>query len=342
MAKKATADTVREAEVLPAEAIEQETGLAPTQGVEAISFLTNLAKFVTGHRTNIMKASSRLAAAKLLKPPTTDEEDAAIEAFIVTARKDHKETGKFYGVKAIFHGLHKSIIGLEKLGADPYESAAAIAQTLHNDYKRARDRRLEEERRAKQAEEDRIAEVRRQQELAELEEQAIKLEDSLEELSDRERVFVQKCHELQNTERAVLAAGYKVAKDDKGLTDPAAVRAIGERLMARQKIKDAVWALREAATVRAQQAAQAQAPLESRRVAIPTRTVPKVGSDRVTKSAEIDPVDEMKLIAAVIAGTVPADVLMVNRPKLNEYARTMGVLINRWPGVRFVEDTTTR
>jgi hypothetical protein len=47
---------------------------------------------------------------------------------------------------------------------------------------------------------------------------------------------------------------------------------------------------------------------------------------------------------AVIGGKhgIPPDVLMVNQARLNDYARDLGDVINRWPGVRFDSDTKLR
>ena len=62
--------------------------------------------------------------------------------------------------------------------------------------------------------------------------------------------------------------------------------------------------------------------------------------DRKTRTAVV--VDEDAFIAAVLEGKfgIPSDVLTVRQVKLNEYARSLGKLIERWPGIRYNEKTT--
>jgi hypothetical protein len=306
----------------------------------------NVAKFFTGHLALAKKADEALVTAKALKAPTTSAEDADIQAFIIKSRKDSKAGLEYYEpVTGAFNGLHKRIVALRKKGTEPLEEAATIAQRLHNAWDSEQRRLAEAERRRQQAEIDRQAEADRQRELAELEEQAIKLEDTLEELSDRERRFVKRMHETQNLAVSVADAGYKPAPTKPGEMPSSGYNEIGMRLMARPKIKLAIEQLREAGIVREQAAAVRTAPAASAYRVEVKPDVAKLGSSRTTKRGIVDPEGgELQLIMAVIGGKhgIPPDVLMVNQARLNDYARDLGDVINRWPGVRFDSDTKLR
>jgi hypothetical protein len=77
---------------------------------------------------------------------------------------------------------------------------------------------------------------------------------------------------------------------------------------------------------------------EARQIIVEPK-IEQAGTDRTTWTGEVT--DLQALVDAVIAGTVPRDVLMVNQPVLNGYARSMHALLNNWPGVRAVPKTTT-
>ena len=82
----------------------------------------------------------------------------------------------------------------------------------------------------------------------------------------------------------------------------------------------------------------ASLPVESVDITVESRA--NTDGDRKNVRGEL--VDEAALIEAILAGKhgIPADVLTVKQAKLNEYARTLGPLIDRWPGVRYRTSTT--
>ena len=110
------------------------------------------------------------------------------------------------------------------------------------------------------------------------------------------------------------------------------------QLLAQPKIVDAIKVRQEAEAIRQEAAARATLPLETREIVVESKA--DTTGDRGTRSAKV--VDEAALIAAVISGKhgIPLDVLCINQPKLNGYARSLGELVNLWPGVRLQTKTT--
>lgn len=89
---------------------------------------------------------------------------------------------------------------------------------------------------------------------------------------------------------------------------------------------------------REQAAALKAAPLQATIVDVKPDIVQAAGTiDRTTKKGEI--LDEAKFIAAVFAGEIPRDTLMIDLVRVNEYARSIPDAVNRWPGARVVKDT---
>jgi hypothetical protein len=188
----------------------------------------------------------------------------------------------------------------------------------------------ENERRRQEAE--RNARIEREREQAELEQKAIEAEEASPTLSEREEAFV--------NSQIALGLGPTDAARRAGFKNP---EQAAERLMKLAKIREALDAKKRAAAIREQAAAKKEQPVdvqfEEERPNI-TRATPG-GFDRTSHSGEV--LDERLFVEAVIGGRhgIPADVLMVNQAKLNEYARSMQELINRWPGVRHKKTTTT-
>src|SRR6185436_6794428 len=165
-------------------------------------------------------------------------------------------------------------------------------------------------------------------EAADAEEQALRAEAASAKLSDRETVFVEEVFGGRNAALAAKIAGYKNPAD------------AGARLLATPKIEKALAGKREAENIRRQSVARQQQPLDVQHEEARPDIVRAAGAkDRTTKSAEL--LDENALIAAIIQGGhgIPWDILTVKPAKLNEYARSMGALINKWPGVRYKEET---
>lgn len=77
---------------------------------------------------------------------------------------------------------------------------------------------------------------------------------------------------------------------------------------------------------------------EARQIIVAPK-IEQAGTDRTTWTGEC--FDVPALVKAVGMGLVPADVLTVNQPVLNSYARSLHKLLDNWPGCRAISKTTT-
>jgi hypothetical protein len=313
-------------EVAIPEAVTQE--LTATQEIlDAFAgWFRNLrAFFIEAHALEIA-AQDTLAKARLFKLPTTAQEDEALQVFTVNANKAAKHAEEKWAITKSVHALHKRLTAKRAKAVDPNEAAAQITNDLHNEYKRLDALRVEQERARLQKIEDDAAQARRDKELAALEQQALDSEAASDDLSAREQSFVALLAINTPTE-AARKAGYK---------NPAQA---GQRLMASAKIQKAIDALKAARALRDQQDALKAAPVVATVVEVAANVTKAAGvTERTTWAGEVT--DLNKLIDAVIAGTVPRDVLMVNQVTLNGYARAMRDLMTKnWPGVRAVPTT---
>ncbi len=342
MAKKAAARKgVQEPEVLPVVDMVPAAGdqnepedqrEALVDGTAIVAWLKSLGPFFLRALALEQAAKARLEAARKLKAPTTAEEDVAIQQFIQQTRKATAEVDDHWSITTLISRLHRRMTGRRGISTTALEKAQGIAQGHHNVWVQKKEAiaKAENDRLRREAE----AEAQRQREadLQEAERVALAAEAGLADLSAREAVFVDAVHAGANPTAAATRAGYR---------NPAVQ---GARLMAEDKIAKALEGKRTADATREQARQMAQAPI-SAQVNVPTIR-PDVqraagASDRTTHGAEVD--DEAKLIAAVLAGHpgIPADILTIDRAKVNAYGKSLKERINFWPGVRYTKKTTT-
>lgn len=278
-------------------------------------------------------ALQTLDQARQLQAPADADDDEGIQRFIKRVNDDRKIVAEHWKITSTIHQFHRRMTGRRDRADQPLEQAGKIAQDHHNRYADAERRRaqLEQERVEREAREK--AEADRHRELEALEREALRAEAKSGDLSDREANFVRLvAGGLNSSTSADLAArnaGFKLPN-------------MAARLMAMPKIQRAIEARKKADAARQQKAALELSPLDVQVEDVRPDLRRAAGAvDRTTKSAEL--LDARKLIDAVIAGGhgIPNDVLMVNEVKLNQYARDLGELINRWPGVRLKKTTRT-
>lgn len=317
-------------------AVETDEQVLAKIGPAVIGFLKGAAAFLTKARQLEGSASSTLERAKLLKAPANAADDVRVQTFIRTTTAERKAFLEHWEITSLVHQFHRRLTGRRQIGDAFLERAQGIAQKLHNDYVAAEERRAREEQLRLEREENERAERERQAELDRMEAAALKREEALEGLSEREQRFVDAFMGDSLTRGDAAKSAVRAGFTGNGL-------AAGARLMGLAKIQKAIQAKREAEEIRRQAEAKAKAPLDYRPVEEVRPDVAKAAGaiDRDTHSAEL--IDERLLIEAVLGGRhgIPADILQVNPAKLNEYARSMREVINRWPGVRYKKTTRT-
>lgn len=294
------------------------------------SFLRGVTAFMETAQGLERRADGLEARAKAFQPPTTAEDDAAIQRFVQEARGVSKEITGHWLVAGVFHRMHKRLVALRDRGAGKAEKAGEQAQRLHNAYAEAERRRVAAENLRLQQEAEAEASRQREADAAKAEAEAMAREETLEELSDRERRFVELfAFGLNTGQTAARSAGY---------AQPAQA---ASRLLSWPKIGKAIKAAQEAQALRKQAEGRRAAPLEVRQVEPVKAAIEKVGSDRTTWRGEV--LDEAAFVAAVVEGKlgIPLRCLTVNQAVLTECARNMRPAFLRWPGVRVVKTTTT-
>lgn len=306
---------------------EEETAVVQV-GRQVLDFMSRTAAFLTAARHIEVKAKATLTTAQTLRVPTTALDDEMMQRFVLGAADGIKEAEAHWGICQIISRFHKLTTSARARSVDAFSEARTIGNNLHNTYTRAEQRRAQEENDRLHHEEEQRAQAARDKELADAEALALKRESASKDLSEREMMFVDLVFDGRTGAAAAQKAGYK---DPVGAAD---------RLLGALKIQKALGAKQEAKTIREQAAAKAAKPLDVQHQEVrPDITRATGAKDRTTKSAEI--VDANALIAACIQGGygIPWDILDVKPAKLNEYARSMGALINKWPGVRYKEET---
>lgn len=307
----------------------EDVALANEAGASIQSFIKNLLTFFRTAGELEARASVTLAQSRTLQPATDGRSDEVLQVFVKNCSRDTKQVNEHWEITQIVHAFHKRLVARRKKTTDMLELASSTANRLHVDYVERERRRVaaEQERLRVQAETE--ARMARQRELDELERQALAVEAESGDLSDRERQFV--ALHVGGTEAmsAAQQCGYK---------DPFKASA---RLLAATKIQSAIRAALDAQQLRRQAADVLEQPLEVREVETLRPDVGTAGHDRTTWSAEV--LDERLFVEAVLGGKhgIPADCLCANTVKLNEYARSLRVALNRWPGVRAVSKTRT-
>lgn len=315
----------------------EEVELTTRAGMAVKEFLAGVPAFFAKARTLELNAKMALDKAKATKPPKTAEEDEAIQRLIKANALDTKEIKEHWTITAILDGMHKRAVAVRKRGTDAREEAGKVWTELHNGYTAAARRAAEIEQDRLRVEAERQAQADRDRELAALEAQAVAAEEASADLSEREEAFADLVFRR-------LGPGYEldldlaiVAAKAAGYKDP---QVSGRKLLASEKIAAAIKAKYESAALREQLAAVRETPLDVQVATVKADISYAPGAhDRTTYSYEL--LDEEALIAACIEGKfgIPRDILTVKQPKLNQYAKDMKKLINRWPGGRLKKTT---
>jgi hypothetical protein len=292
-------------------------------------WLVSLIPFFTRARELEVAAKKTLEDSKLLTLPANADDDTRLKAFITRASADNKVVAEHWKVTSLVHQFQRRLVAVRDRSCDALEEAAKRAQQLHNQYVKAENDRVAEENRRRQKEADDKAAAERQAELDRLEAERLKLEAASADLSDRERIFVDQVASGTPAMYAARNAGYKDYTKQ------------GDLLMGRLKIALAIKAKQDSENIRKQAEAKKAEPLKPAEIIAEKAQLGAGGVDRTTKSAEI--FDARLFVEAVIGGrhAIPADCLMPDPVKLNQYARSLGDIIDRWPGVRLKKGTTT-
>lgn len=326
MAKKPSAVIPEVVDVVPVNADLQKVG---QEVVTLTSFLQGVQAW--GERVVAFKDRfvKRLEEARALTVPTSLEEDEALKAWLRTVNEEKRELVVEGTATASIHHFHRRLTGLVSAAEKPADEALSLGNRLHSAWVAAeRDRVLreqDEQRRREEAD----ARKKRDAELAELETRALEAEQATDDLSAREQAYVEARAELGKN--PVDAAFY--AK----FSQP---RSSAERLEKSPKIIRAIQANLDAQELRRQKVALREAPVVVTQTAtVDIKAQADTKGDRTTKSADL--FDEDAFVAALLLGKhgIPRDVITIDRAKLNAYARDLGKLIDRWPGVRYVEKT---
>lgn len=322
MAKKKTDPrTALEVSVMPE--------LAPTEleGLTIRQFLESLKPFFQKALQLELSAKATLQTAREMALPKDGEEDAAIQTFIRTASADRRNILEHWKITSLVHQFQRRLVAARERGAGALEEASTIAQRLHNTYVDQERRRVEAENERKRIAAEAAERKRRDDEAAELERQALEAEAQSSTLSPREEKFVELILAGVVASQAALRAGYKDTTR-------------GVKMLEQPKIAAALDSKKAAIVLREQADARKAAPIVADFVETKA-DVQKAGVDRTTYSAEL--LNERLLIEAILGGQhgIPSDVLTVNPVKLNEYARSLREVINRWPGVKLKTKTTT-
>ena len=331
MAKKPTSKALT-GDVIDVTSDIPELALVKSDVSAATSFFTGIAKFFAQAGDLEEAAKNRLVEARALVAPTTLDEDERIKTFVRSCSEERRAVETHWEVTALFSRFHKKLVAHRTRATEPLEEAARLGTVLHTRYKQEEERRAAAEQERLRLEAQFQARQALELELLELEAAALKAEDTSPDLSDRETRFVElytgASFAANNGVTAARQAGFKNP-------DQSAVR-----LLSAPKVLAAIQAVRDAQTLRQQAEARRAAPVEVEVEEVKAQVSTK--GDTTTWSGEL--LDEAAFINAVLEGKygIPRDVLTVNRAKLNEYARSLHELLDRWPGVRAKKNTGIR
>lgn len=331
MAKKKSDATPRQATPHTTTAIDVTTEVTESIAFGAVisDFVKNARQFFTRSAELIQRADESLERAKRFTEPETSREDEAVQAAIKQLQDDGVEDDEHHNTLAQpLHRFHRAVVARRNRAEQSRKAAAEHLNKLHNGYTTKERRRVEAVNEARRLKAEADERQRRQKEHDKLEAEALALEAASEQLSEREARYVE--YVLAGTEAsaAATAAGFK-----DGFKSAA-------RLMASEKIQQAIHARREADLVRQQQQALREAPVNAEFVEERANITRAAGAKEVTRwKAVVEDAD--LFIAAVISGRhgIPRDVLVIDESVLNGYARSLHGLLNKWPGVRAVDET---
>lgn len=293
------------------------------------NFGMNLEAFFERAEHLTRRADETLLEARGVAAPTTAGEDEQIQIKAKRGNEDLRETRAHYDtITKVLTRLHRYFTGKRTRTEQPTEEAVKILNRLHNGWTDAERRRVaqENERRRLQAEQDAAAE--RQRDLDRLEAQALEREARMEELSEREQKYVQLVCTGTEPTAAAKMCGYKDAFGT------------AARLQGTEKIRQAILAKREALALREAASTVAQQPVDVDFEEATANVTRAAGvKERTTWKGVVD--DERAFVDAVIAGTygIPRELLIIDRVLLNDKARGLKKLMDKWPGVHAESST---
>jgi hypothetical protein len=272
-------------------------------------------------------AAGMLSEMQSVRPPQTPAEDERVQVLIKQANGCKKTIGDHWGICSTVHQLHRRLTARRDRGVKLLDEAASIGNALHNAY-------IAAERLKAQKEQDRLRAIAeedarrvRQAELERLEALALASESGSDALSAREQAF---CEAMM-----VEGTSYDYAAAKAGYKDP---QGQGKRLMKTEKIAVALKAMHEALEIRRQAAAVKAEPLAVSMVEVKANVTKAAGTqERTTRSLEVFDVEAWRV--GVLTGAIPSDTMQPSPAVLNAYARSLGAMVNRWPGCKLVEKT---
>jgi len=273
-------------------------------------------------------AKGMLESAAATKPPTNGAEDANLQRQIQIANGHVKAVAEHWSICQVLSRFHKRTTAARARATDPAERASQILNGLHQRFVEDARRREAMEAERLRVEAETRARADRERELAALEAAALKAEQDSPELSEREEMFV---------DSVVAGKSSFVAASQAGYSQP---RSAAERLLKSAKVQQAIKAREDAVRARQQAAAVREAPVQVEATTTLVQSeVQKVGSERTTKSAEI--VDATAFVEAAFSGQygIPHDTVAPVQAILNGYAKSLGPLIAKWPGIKFKSET---
>ena len=281
-------------------------------------------------------AKLMVTRAEALTVPTDPDSDQIVQRVVIDSTRGRKaNTEHWEPITKTFHKVHKVLTSGRGEAEKDFVRAASIGNRHHSDYVAEQERkaRIEQQRLDRLARE--AAQRERDEETRRLEEERLALEADSPTLSGREQRFVAAYDQHGDSSRAERAAGYKAG--------------YGAKLLDREKIQAALEILVKQREVAKQQEVAKTAPVIPKATAVVRPSFEHVvgASSRKQRGAEI--YDEAALIEAILMQAanppgegepvIPTDVLTIKPPKVNEYARSLGSVINQWPGVRFTQET---
>lgn len=296
-------------------------------GTSVREFLKSLAGFFLTARSIEQGAQRTLTTARALVQPTSQLEDDRIIAFVRSTTAERKQAEDHWQIAQVVHRFHKRLTAARDRATSPLEEAGLIGNRLHNAYNAQEQRRVSEEQARLQREAETRARQEREAETARMEAEALRLEEQSADLSEREEMFVN--YILQNFPPHVAATRSGYSKANNG--DTAA-----QRLMGMVKIQKAIHARRQAATIREQKQAVAEAPLD---VQVETVKANVTTAGRTTWGGE--GVDLHAALEAWRSGKygIPENAFRFNDPVVNELGRSLHEGLDRIPGFRHTKKT---
>lgn len=310
--------------------VEQAVAIVATESLGLIAWLQGLVPFFRGARELEVAAVARHERVKLLTVPTTQVEDAAIRQEAIDARAARLAAGEYWeAVTGALSRVHRLTTTARARTVEPNKAAEDRATALHNAYVTAETQRAAREAEALRQAEERRAQAEREADLARHEAAAVAAEEASPDLSERERRFVADYMARGNASKAAFLAGYKNPE------------VMAPRLLASDKIRAAIEAIRTAEQIRKQAAIVKDLPVYVDEQKLEEAATPQLNKgDRYRWSATVVDLDKFRDAAFEGGYGIPRDCFMVDAAAVNAYARSLEQNIERWPGVKATKKTT--